>query len=466
MRFKTPKQIHEEGTDFDLPALLASLRDTIACLAAEVGGRIKAIAIASVGEMGVLLDGKMRPIGPMIAWYDPRGKEIADGFYESGAAEMIYRETGLPAHSNYSACKILWIRSHLAAARAADMRWLHLPDYIAYTLTGKCMTEYSIASRSMLLDVKSAKWSDALLLRFGLSDLTFPEITVAGSPVGVVQKALADKLGLAESTTVTIAGHDHMAGSVAVDLAAENEILNSTGTTEGLLSLSSLPRLTDDAFNRRYSNGRYVDPELYTLFGALPAGGLTLEWLAKFFGSESGAPQNFLHEAAPSYEALALTAKDPLVCIPHLRGSGPPVRNPDARGLIYGLTEGTGRAEFTLGVLLGLCLELKQLAAFFEPAEKIVKVIGPAVKNPLWLQMKADALHCEIDAYEVDEAVAMGAALIAAKKQNLVPADFRLKLPVTRYLPRRRHAERLQSIYESCYKCAYRFKAALEKRKR
>ncbi|MDV2583710.1 hypothetical protein, partial [Alkalibacillus haloalkaliphilus] len=82
------------------------------------------------------------------------------------------------------------------------------------------------------------------------------------------------------------AGHDHLVGSLTVDLKPDSELLNSTGTTEGLLFLQNKPSLSEKSFKAKLSNGIYVKNSLFSYFGSLPSAGYSIEWLRNLLGMQ------------------------------------------------------------------------------------------------------------------------------------------------------------------------------------
>lgn len=93
---------------------------------------------------------------------------------------------------------------------------------------------------------------------------------------------LREELGFSHEVKVTLAGHDHMVGARALQMQP-GDVLNSTGTTEGILLLNTQPTLDVQARRNKLANGCYSDGEFFTLFASLPVGGYALEWVKKPF---------------------------------------------------------------------------------------------------------------------------------------------------------------------------------------
>ena len=469
--FVTPKIITGESSDFDVEKLWTGIEEGMREIVKSVKdpAEINHISVASVGEAGVLTDLEGNITGPVMTWYDTRTKDISEFVIRKTGRQKIYNITGLPAHSNYSLNKILWIRENMEKY-PKDRKWLCMAEYITYKFTGIRKAEFSLASRTMLLDIKNKKWSEEILKDTDLEKNVFSELAESGETVGTVSRETAGKTGLSEKTTVSTAGHDHMCGSVAAGLYDENSILNSTGTTEGLLFLKKEPGLEEKFFDSNFSNGIHVLKDFYTIYSSLPSAGYAIEWFRKKFDISE---EEFYRMTENLYEKIM--QKDYLpeaegIFIPHLRGSGPPFRSIKARALFYGITEGTTKEELLLIIFQGLCFELKNLLGSVEEltVQKFseIKVIGAACRNRLWLKLKADILGRDIAAYEIEEAVCKGAAMLGAYKNSYIK-DLNItdkSGTIRKIKPDRRAAEYYTKIFNVIYRPFYNLKTDIEKK--
>ena len=469
--FATPKITSKNSSDFDIEKLWTGIEEGIreTVKAVKDPDEIKHISVASVGEAGVLTDSDGNITGPVMTWYDTRTKDISEAVIRKTGREKIYSITGLPAHSNYSLNKILWIREN-TEKYPKDRKWLCMAEYITYKFTGIRKAEFSLASRTMALDIKNKKWSEEILEEVELEKSVFSELAESGETAGTICRETAEKTGMSEKTTVSTAGHDHMCGSVAAGLYAENGILNSTGTTEGLLFLKREAELGEKFFNSNFSNGIHVLKDFYTIYSSLPSAGYTIEWFRKKFNiseSEFYKMTENLYEKIMQQEYLPEAEG---IFIPHLRGSGPPKRSVKAEALFYGITEGTTKEELLLIIFQGLCFELKNLLDSIEEltVQKFseIKVIGAACKNRLWLKLKADILGRDIAAYEIEEAVSKGAAILGAYKNGYIK-DLNItekSETIRKIKPDKRAAEYYDKIFNEIYKPFYNFKTDIEKK--
>lgn len=466
--FKTPKNIDGENAVFDVRLIWDGVVQGLKTITDSINdvSNIKAVAVASVGEAGVLLDAQDNVIGPALTWYDTRPKQQLEKILAALNMQNIYEITGIPAHSNYSVNKIKWLQDNVEQA-SQGRKWLCLAEYIAFKLSGEKRSEYSLASRTMALNIARKTWDDKLLSAADLSSSLFSPLVQAGEAIGSVAQDISVLTGVPKEARVAIAGHDHMCGSVAVGLNNESQILNSTGTTEGLLVVTETVNNTEHFYQARVSNGVHVLPGLHSLYASLPSAGYAIEWFRNLFELDMAAFLRMV-DTLQNEKDLSVAKKIDGIFIPHLRGSGPPDRNTWSRALIYGLDDKSRPQDVLRFVFQGLCFELRNLLDLYEDLTgrtyPVVNVIGAACKNPYWLQLKANILNREIVACNVDEAVSKGAAILAAKaagvdiRSDVIAAPEQQK----RYQPEADEVAHYQQIFTQVYKPLYESKMRTE----
>lgn len=412
-KFPTPTNVSHNGdVDFDIEALWQVLLQVMAEMATSSPQTITDISIASFGESGVFIDQSGSILTPMLAWYDRRGEEYLATLSEA-QSRRLYEISGLPLHSNYAALKMRWLLDNYPLRGRKDICWLHTPEVLLWRLTGQRRTEITLASRTLCLDISARVWSREASAILDIPFDVFAPLISPGAVGSHISPEAANQLGLTSNVRVTLAGHDHMVGARALRMKP-GEVLNSTGTTEGILLLNSHPRLDEQAEQDKLANGCYSDGEFYTLFASLPVGGYALEWVQKTFRLTTAETNAALENIWQRYQQDEWSAEGIPVFIPHLRGSGSPNKNRSTRGLLYGLGDNLSAETLLESVFIGLVMELAHCYDCFNiPAKSTLKVIGPAVKNPFWLQLKADLLQCPVDAVAFDETVSVGALLMA-----------------------------------------------------
>lgn len=409
-RHATPTVQDMWGEIYDLESVTETIAGFIRGLEPSTRGSVKRVAITGVGESGGLVRPDLSLASPMILWHDHRGADLLVPLTAADRS-LIYRITGLPVNANYGLSKVAWAAGQANHA-GEQAQWLNIAEYLAALMTGQRWSEYSLASRTMALDLSQGKWSAEVCALVGLEVGLFPELRNAmdGAPITA---DYARETGLAEHVRIHVAGHDHMVGAIGAGLR-HGELLNSTGTTEGLLFLRDTPSFEESSEQSKLANGFSCTRADYTLFASIPTGGsafATLQTMLGLTADRLSACISILHER---YLAGQVDLGAVPLVLPQFRGSPPPTKRADARGVIAGLRTDTSAEDLVLGCFLGMALQFRDVLTLFPTQPDCIKVIGPASLNPLWLQLKADLLGTPLSVSQLNEVVSRGAQALAS----------------------------------------------------
>jgi xylulokinase len=193
--------------------------------------RVIAAGVCGIAESGVPLDAHGSVLAPVIAWYDPRGAEVAARLGQRFGDGLALR-IGQRPRSVSSAAKLGWLVDHGCTGVRG---WLGVPELIAWRLCGQRASEHSLASRTGWYDVLDHRWLSEVAVATGLPAAGLPEVVAAGAAVGLVNGGGAAWSGLPPGASVTLAGHDHLAGAGGAGVAA-TDMVDSTGSAEVILS--------------------------------------------------------------------------------------------------------------------------------------------------------------------------------------------------------------------------------------
>lgn len=254
------------GTDVAkaVTSLLAAAADAL-----PAGETVEALAVSGMGETGFVVDEKGSPLAPGFAWFDPRGQSQVDAFPAELRAQFAGR-TGLPWGVQVSAAKLALLRD--TGVDLARGQWMNLPEWVIERLGGRRVAEYSLASRTGLLDQSTGRAWPELLAYLGVDDAFMPELVDAGTPLGSAQgPGVPDAFSGAR---LTVAGHDHLVSAVSGG-AGQDAYHVSMGTAEVLLRVLDSPltfgarrRLGDALIN----TVRHVVPGQYVLVAGVKSG--------------------------------------------------------------------------------------------------------------------------------------------------------------------------------------------------
>lgn len=391
--------------------------------------RVASIAVASIGEAAVPLDARGEPTHNIIAWFDGRARQQAERLGRVVGQDRLFELTGLSLQPIFGLCKLLWLKENEPEAYSRTVSWLNVADYMAFRLCGVAATDYSLASRTLALDLHGLRWAEELLEEVGVSPDLFAPLRAGGSLLGPVTPEAASATGLPEGAGVAAGGHDHVCGALAVGVTGKGTMLNSLGTAEAIFLPLERP-LTDPRVGQQgYTQGAHVAGKYY-VFGGQYTSGASVEWLREALGGvDYGTLVAEAEEVPPgSFGAFFL---------PHLRLANPPYDDPASKGAFVGLSPDVKRGALFRAVLEGLAYDSRNsleplLAHSGVDRLRAIHAIGGGTQNRLLMRIKATVLDQEITVVGVEEATSLGAAILGGTGAG-VYADVPSALAGLRY---------------------------------
>jgi glycerol kinase len=366
------------------------------------GGGLAGIGITNQRETVVAWEPMSgEPLHRALVWQDRRTAARCDELREQGKEPLIRERTGLVIDPYFSGTKMEWLVREAGVDPSAAFGTID--SWLVFKLTGRHVTDYSNASRTMLFDIRELSWDRELceLLSVEADSLPDPlpsahvygetsefggKVPVAGI-AGDQQAALygqaCQRPGLGKNTYGT--------GSFVL----ENAGVEAPDPGEGLLTTVA------------WGVDERVD---YALEAAIFATGATVQWLRDGLG---------IIERADETEALAasLDSNDGVYLVPAFVGLGSPHWDPYARGTIVGLTRGSGRAHLARAALESIAYQTVDAVQAMERASGIalpeLRADGGAVANRWLMQFQADVLGVPVVVPEVSETTVLGAAFLA-----------------------------------------------------
>lgn len=265
-RRATPWRSLSHGTAEMAPAALLAEVTAVLAELGSTGVRVDAVGVAGMAESGVLFADQDNVVGPIVAWFDPRGTHtLADVPADLRAA--FPARTGLPVSPLATFAK-LWHRSRHEGLGLAGLQWLTVPEFVVWALGGAPLAEVSLAARTGLVDQDTGQaWPDALAALGAGPDL-LPPVTPAGSVWGRAGGAAPPTM---RDAVLTVAGHDHLVSSLASGVVDLDTLYDSMGTAEALVRMID-GVLDPDARARLAVHGVNVVRHVLPGRGALLAG--------------------------------------------------------------------------------------------------------------------------------------------------------------------------------------------------
>jgi glycerol kinase len=354
---------------------------------------LRAIGIANQRETTVVWErASGRPVAPAIVWQDRR---TADRCREL-PAELLLERTGLVPDPYFAATKLEWLlaRTELAPERLA---FGTVDSWLVWRLTGgeAHVTDRTNASRTLLASLATLEWDDELLALFGVERTLLPRIVASAGVVGE-----ASLLG-ARIPIAGLAG-DQQAALYGQGCHAPGEAKATYGTGSFVLVHSG-----EDAYAPPRGLLKTAAADGYALEGAILTSGAAIQWLRDGLG--------VLADAAES-EALArsVDSSGGVVFVPALTGLGSPWWEPDARGLVAGITRGTTRAHLVRAALEAMAHQVADVVDVLPEGVSVLRADGGASANGFLMQLQADLLGVAVEVAAERETTALGAAALAA----------------------------------------------------
>lgn len=387
-------------------ATLSATRDVLAaCDASELRG----IGITNQRETVLLWDRQtLAAPRPAIVWQDRRTTDICSRLRGAGHEERVAELTGLRIDPYFSATKLVWLAEHepdtwsgVASGRYAIGT---VDSYLIARMTGgRHVTDVSNASRTLLFDLEAGEWSSELCELFDVPPDALPELVPNWGEIAVSDPASLCGLelpiaGLAGDQQSALFGQTCFdEGDSKCTYGTGSFILTNTGTT---VRRSDAGLLSTAAWKAPDGTLTYANE------GAIFVTGAAVQWLRDGLQVVGSAAET---------EALARTVPDSggVVFVPALTGLGAPHWDPQARGLIIGLTRGTTRAHLVRATLEAITFEVRDVLDTMELDTGALKVDGGAAANDLLCQLQADQLGVAVERPMIVETTALGAAFLA-----------------------------------------------------
>ena len=379
--------------------------------------RVSAVSVTNQRETMVPVDSRGKPLRKGIVWQDRRTVPQCNWIREQVSPDQVYSITGLTIDPYFTAPKIIWVKENEPEVFKEAEKFVLVHDYLIYRLSDEFVTDYSNASRTLLFDLRKADWSDIMLGSLGVPLEKLPRSVEPGAQVGEVTEEAAAETGLRSGTPVIAGGGDQQCAALGVGVVREGMVKCTTGTGTFILAHSKTVR-TDPG--RRVLCSRHVVPNSFVVEASMFTTGSALRWFRDNLGSEEVSLAE--NEGVDAYEIITQAASEVpagsegVVHIPHFVGAGAPNWNPHSRGIFAGLAIGHSRSHLIRAILEGVCYEIRtNLEVMRElglPSREI-RVTGGAARSETWMQIQADILRTPVVRVQMEEATALGAAILA-----------------------------------------------------
>ncbi|MCU1461772.1 MAG: glycerol kinase [Acidimicrobiales bacterium] len=409
-----PQHFPQPGwVEHDPLDIWAAVEATLGELRTELeraGHTVAAIGITDQRETVVVWSRATgKPLANAIVWQDRRTAARCDALRDAGQLPLVRARTGLVLDPYFSATKLEWLLTEGGVQGGPDLAFGTVDSWILWNLTGGAVhaTDPSNASRTMLCDITRVAWDDELCDLFGVPTSCLPEIRPSSGRLGVTGDGIPVS-GMAGDQQAALFGQACFAPGMAKNTYGTGSfVLMNVGPecpppVDGLLTTIGW-QLADGGLT-------------YALEGAIFVTGAAVQWLRDGLG---------IIDAAADTEALARSVNDTegVYIVPAFTGLGSPWWDPYARGAVFGLTRGAGRAHLARAVLESMAYQTRDVVESMRDAAgremTTLRADGGAAANDLVLQLQADQLQVPVTRPAVAETTALGAAYLAGIAEGI-----------------------------------------------
>ncbi len=387
-----------------------SVRETITeCLQNQPN--LTAIAVTNQRESVILWERETgRPLGPCVIWQCQRGAEFCKQLEAQELEIKLRARTGLTIDPMFSGSKMRWLlenteNGHSRAANG-ELCLGTVDSWVLFNLTGGKIhaCDMTNASRTQLFDLHNLRWDPELLDLFDIPAAALPQVkpsgTIYGETVAIENLPAGIPIaGLIGDSHAALFGHaGFQPGAIKATYGTGSSLM--TPTPNPVISLQGLS--TTIAWAQEPG-------ATYALEGNIYATGAAVQWLGQLLGTDSAKTIEDL--------AASVDTADGVYLVPAFVGLGAPHWNESARGLITGLTRGSGPAHLARATIESIAYQIRDVFDVMQAESgsplKVLLADGGASQNDLLMQFQADIIGCPVLRSSSADVSALGAAYLA-----------------------------------------------------
>jgi glycerol kinase len=377
---------------------------------------IGAIGITNQRETTILWEKDTgKPVGNAVVWQCRRSSSICNELKREGLSQVVHRKTGLIIDAYFSASKIMWMfRKYpglLEKAKNGELLFGTVDTWLLYNLTGRHVTDYTNASRTMLFNIETLTWDEELLALLKIPRSILPDVQESGSFFGETRSDIFGR----PIPVMAVAG-DQQAALFGQGCWGKGMVKGTYGT--GCFILMHTGKKPSYSANGLITTcgcetGR---SRAYALEGSVFICGAVVQWLRDRLGIIADAAET---------ERIARSVPDSggVYFVPAFVGLGAPFWNMESRGTVTGLTGGTSREHLVRAGLEAIAYQCYSVVRCMEEDSGVrlrqLRADGGASGNDFLMQFQADILGAVIQRPSNVESTAGGVFLLAGLVMGL-----------------------------------------------
>jgi xylulokinase len=420
------------------------------------GNAVRGLALGTQVDGVVPVDEDGNALCPGIIWMDRRATAQTDALRNPANENKFFNLTGLNLDATHVAPKIQWLAQNEPRVYEQTAHFLLPGSFMAFHLTGERAVDYSNASSTLLLDVRTKQWSRDMCDVFEIDLANLAPVGAASAVLGTLRANVAPELGLSPETRVMIGSGDEHAACAGAGVLVSGIVGDIAGTAEPVCAASNVLAFDE---TRLVESHCHADEMQWLLENPGFVSGGNLRWFRDQFGAaemraaeERGvSAYQLFDESAHNIPA----GSEGLIFLPCLMGAMAPTWNDMARGTFMGFTLAHTRAHFARAVMEGSAYAVRDItdrfAAMGVPSREL-RVMGGGARSALWNQIKADVTGLPVAVPQTSETTALGAAFLAlvgvGAYKTLQEASDHIVRIVQRFEPNADAQKKYSALYE------------------
>lgn len=313
--------------------------------------------------------------------------------------------------------KILWIKNHEPEIFAKTKQFTFVEGYVNLKLTGNnYIDRYSLVFGLPMYNSRTGDWDDEMCSYVAPRHM-LPNLCDSTDLIGTVTAEAAAQTGLREGTPVVCGTTDAASEALSVGVAEPGDTMVMYGSAGFIIHITDKLYVKDNPLWKT----AFLLPDTYAILSGMSTAGSLTHWLLRVLGQDmlSQAKETGKNEFDILFSELDSVppGSDGLMVLPYFAGERMPIKDPEAKGLMLGLTlahtrnhiirasiEGIGYAlAQSLDIIKDMGLEMKEVTA-----------IGGGTKNPGWMQIMSDITGVAHRIYTHNNGASYGDAMLAA----------------------------------------------------
>ncbi len=336
-----------EQNPFDWKKAMLGILKEIVAKAETMKVSVDAISLTSQRSSVVAVDHNMNPWGNAIMWQDKRTKDICRELEKEN--DLIFQRCGAKVNPLFSGSKMTWIRENCPEIYEKTYKFLVIPDYLIYILTGKLCTDYTYGSRSLLMNIHKCEWDKEQLRMFRVDEEKLCDLVKPGSICGETTFEIEKETGCKKGIPVITAGGDQQCGAIGQGVVKEGCLSVTVGT--GGFLVTAVNKIPEDLKSDVICNIHAVK-ESYILESNIITCCSALDWFKREFY------ENWSYEEMNAEAEKSPAGANGCLCVPYFQGRSTPDWNNDAKGLFANITLGTRKRDILRSLLESIAYEI------------------------------------------------------------------------------------------------------------